>query len=1495
MDPYSSATPVPAAYPAYPQRQPTQPYPHPAQREPHSPHYASYPAARAPPSTAPPPPPLGAAPSHLHTRPEPAQPAYDTYASSYTAQQQHYLQPRSRPRPPAQAAEPEWRESSWIGQYGSFSASSPDGPASPVRQSGLYAAQGGASTSAQPAYPAYSSAAAAQPEYARHVPRPSDESSHYSIYSYHSDQSSGAAAGPSKRRPPPPPPLVPPSHSHAHASLASTASTASVPASLAMNGSGHLPQRQQSLEHLRAAKPQTGTTPYDWRSQLEALSIAEEEYNRQQQQQHQPEYSSVQVASPLNSPALPPDRSSASPPPAPTAPPPRPPPLRQPTILMSPPLEGPPAALGRNRSIDSTWSRALTSPSQSHSPSFAPGASSSSSSPDVSRRPSYATLSPNTSLHASSSSHYLRADSYDAFSFLDAAPPSSPSAVSSSLHGHAALLGGSGGAGPASRSDRATEWLVPALLSHLAVYLADHVPRSARTKPATGTSHPACFTGSDAVSTLARVLPRTGGQQDGAEDRALALRVARELQQALWFYELDWDPALLQDDDEPSSFLAAAEFHSQLFALSRASGEEATTALFELDEVPTGVVTALTPCYSPFCAQFTADGFKQGACYSASCPNRRAREPSALRGEAADGALHRVPSALSQTPAAAAAAGVSGSGEQGEYWATSVPSAVLESLDKRQTEYQNLVYELIKGEQQFCDDLEYLETEFVDVLRNASPPIILPSRLPHFLSSILPNLTPFLARLRTSLAALRAKQHEAYVVRAIGAVLLPHLIDLGPEYDAHAVRYEMARFLVKEEQEANPRFNELIESFHRRPGANRQSFEHFHSRITLRFAKYPLLLENILAKADDDDADREYVAQASDFVKQLLEDTNARMRLAAEKVALREWNRDLYKKGGEPLDLELLDESRKFFKADRVVYRRPEGSGFSDQLQDAHLVLFDNYLILTKPPRSSDRDTSSSRAKYQLVRRPVPLDLVQLKTNSFSEPPLPRSSGFHLRSNRSAGPTGASANGGAPLVPSPSFNGAPLGASPGSGADSLLYPISFFQLGRFDGLVHLYVDSAAARAEWERQLKAAVSLRQQRQEAQRVVRLDPLADQTFGTTTGMIGSLAAGSAPQHQGTLFSKPTCSTPLRTADGLWLVIAGCAEGIFIGWRGKPRTMQQVVHLAGITQCAVLPEFSFLLVIANKVLVAYALEALIPSKTGSKLDQASKAPQRLSGQKDVSFFKVGKIGDADPRTLVIYAKKSGVKESVFKALEPVSQAERTRTGGGAGHRFLGLGGGRPEWFRTYKEFFMPSLVTGLHFQRSKLALIGSRGVEIMDLESMRTMTVPDFPSVRNDRALYVLAKRCEDASTMGMFRIGDSKFLLAYSEFAIHVGRHGEPIEGPFIEWESKPETIAYCAPYVFAISPNIIEIRNAFNGRLSQVITGSHISLTYDGTAIPTSPASSSSSTFDLRMRRPSSHSTGGGVGAEDLAGPPERRLHLSMRQGMYHVLYEVVVIA
>ncbi|BGP21292.1 Rho guanine nucleotide exchange factor [Rhodotorula toruloides] len=1018
-------------------------------------------------------------------------------------------------------------------------------------------------------------------------------------------------------------------------------------------------------------------------------------------------------------------------------------------------------------------------------------------SPDVSHRPSYATLSPNTSLAVSPS--LLRTDSYDRIGY------GSPALD----NGGAGAFGGGGGQ---------AQYLNPALLSDLAVYVKDHVARGPRQK---GSIEHHGFTGEDIVSAVRQALP-----SPASLDRPLALAIARSMQQALWFHEVDWSDSPLRDaaGGRVYAFLAD-ELREGRGALDEFAGGRHDDPAAEL---PTGVFVDLTRCYSPYCGQFSADGYRR-ACYSYMCPNRR------------NIGLSRVGSTLST---------VSGIDivEEADNWATSVPKDLLDSLSKTEVAYQNQVFELIQGEQKYFEDLQFIETGFVVPLRSANPPIIPPDRLEPFLASVLLNISDIREHSRAFLLQLRKKQQEGHVVRSIGQVVLAAAVEWGPAYLHFTTNFPMADFLFKEEKAGNPRLEELLMEFHKRPEASKRGFDTFHNRATFRGLRYILLLEQILKNTPADDPDRDYLAQAVQVIRQQGADANAGIDATKNQVALKEFARDL--------DLELSDADRRFFMAGRV-YRRPEGSAFADQFQDSHLILFDNYLVFTKTPRP-DRN---GHQKYQVNRRPVPLDLVQLKTGSFAEAPIPRSSGFHLRSTRSTGAIQTT-------------------TEPAADGGQLLYPISFFQLGRFDGLVYFYVESTSIRADWEKMLKEAVTLRVRQQELRRVVRLDPLADQTFGMTS-TIGSLSGTSGASSQ---FGRPTCSTPLMTVDGLWLVIAGCAEGIFVGWRGRPKTMQQVVHLAGITQCAVLPDFSFLLVIANKVLVAYALEALIPSSTGTKLDQASKAPQRLSGQKDVSFFKIGKIGgETDPRTLVIYAKKSGVKESVFKALEPVGQDERKRPGGGG--RFLGLGSGRPEWFRTYKEFFMPSLVTGLYFQRSKLALIGSRGIEIMDLDSMRTMTVPDFPASRPDRNTVLLARRCEDASTLGMFRIAESKFLLAYDEFAFHVGRHGEPVEGPFMEWESKPEQVAYCAPYVFAISPTIVEVRHAFTGRLAQFITGTHISLTYDGTAVASSSPRNPRCSPIITGSPPSS----------GIVLPPDRRLHLSMRQGAFHVLLEVVVVA
>lgn len=274
---------------------------------------------------------------------------------------------------------------------------------------------------------------------------------------------------------------------------------------------------------------------------------------------------------------------------------------------MSPPTTQPvqqqrvPDYLQRNRSIDSTWSRTVTSPSlfASSSSSFGTatgtgtGTTTATSSPDVSRRPSYATYATLTPpVHASAQfAASLRSNSYDTLPYHD--PPSvSPSG------------------GPSA-------YLDPSLLSHLAVFLADHVPSSSSSSP----GQP--FSGATALTTLLRAFP-----PPHSADRALAQRVAQSLLAQLWIHDTAWGSALdepLRDDDTQGFVLLVRD--------ADLCGEI---------PVPTGVVTPLARCYSPFCERFEREreeeeeegreaeregrrGRVRGGCYAYGCPNRRVR------------------------------------------------------------------------------------------------------------------------------------------------------------------------------------------------------------------------------------------------------------------------------------------------------------------------------------------------------------------------------------------------------------------------------------------------------------------------------------------------------------------------------------------------------------------------------------------------------------------------------------------------------------------------------------------------------------------------------------------------------------------------------------------------------------------------------------------------------------------------------------------------------
>ena len=84
--------------------------------------------------------------------------------------------------------------------------------------------------------------------------------------------------------------------------------------------------------------------------------------------------------------------------------------------------------------------------------------------------------------------------------------------------------------------------------------------------------------------------------------RRAALEIARSLQSQLFFYEVEWGGRALTDGVEDV----------YMFLDDQEGGSDAQ---IEMEELPTGVVTHLTKCYTPCCV----DG---QPCYAYSCPRR---------------------------------------------------------------------------------------------------------------------------------------------------------------------------------------------------------------------------------------------------------------------------------------------------------------------------------------------------------------------------------------------------------------------------------------------------------------------------------------------------------------------------------------------------------------------------------------------------------------------------------------------------------------------------------------------------------------------------------------------------------------------------------------------------------------------------------------------------------------------------------------------------------
>lgn len=246
-------------------------------------------------------------------------------------------------------------------------------------------------------------------------------------------------------------------------------------------------------------------------------------------------------------------------------------------------------------------------------------------------------------------------------------------------------------------------------------------------------------------------------------------------------------------------------------------------------------------------------------------------------------------------------------------------------------------------------------------------------------------------------------------------------------------------------------------------------------------------------------------------------------------------------------------------------------------------------------------------------------------------------------------------------------------------------------------------------------------------------------------------------------------------------------------------------------------LEEFSICLLTADRSLIAYPLETIAPTASfpAPSNDSVRKAPQRLA--KDVTFFATARMKE---RMLIFYKRKEGM-HTTFKVLEPVFQRSSERRprifGGRRG------GNGLTESFRDFDEFYLPTECFSLNLFQTYIAVATAKGFEMLTLDKKQTMSVP---SGLNQPTIANIANRIRDQKPLGMFKLNDQEFLLAYEDCAVYVDKHGDISRTLIMEYSGKQKKArgaTMFGMYLVLFNEDYVEVRNAENGRLRQIVAG------------------------------------------------------------------------
>lgn len=601
--------------------------------------------------------------------------------------------------------------------------------------------------------------------------------------------------------------------------------------------------------------------------------------------------------------------------------------------------------------------------------------------------------------------------------------------------------------------------------------------------------------------------------------------------------------------------------------------------------------------------------------------------------------------------------------QNADNWSEAVPEYVSAGLSRSEIVRQNIIFEFIASEGRYLANVRSLLNDFRDVLLRPSgtkqPIVANPKK---FVKDVIQNTEEILNMNDKYLyQPLLARQREEYVVSGIGDILMDWIKMASDLYIKHGAGLGRALELYNDEKLTNPRFSQFVSDFlSKHPGGGILAV---HTRLT----RYPLLIRRMIDDGKPMSMERSFLERAYGRLSELGHSFQTTFSSSQRKYILQDLDESIkFPNANMRRNLHLDSKNRK------VLLRTPMDLRIRNGKRQAlFLILLDNYLLITK-----EVTTNSSKVRYDIVTPPIPMDFLVLLSSSDES-----SSGHFMNLPKSA--------------TMPNLN-AVVSTSPGEdtkkgGENKLIYPFRVRHLGR-DGVSYtMLAKTSTIRENWCSSImlaknQHALSLVSLRCEP---FALDVVADMAFAydSEPSELPVMSAGTnveralrAAESDAGIPARSTAEPMIKSrvncAVAFFIeelgayaqamsnnpskkpfVLVGCEYGVYIS-DGSPRFWAPVLALPKVRQMRVLPEFGIVIILSDKTLMAYNLEALLiadPFKFANvmlspaariekwlakktKAEVLALAPQQISESREIVSFTVGILRG---RTVIICRKR--------------------------------------------------------------------------------------------------------------------------------------------------------------------------------------------------------------------------------------------------------------